>query len=305
MRILLVAKRDWCNIGFMMAQALEKNGIDATMITKREDSIEYPEHGIVIRRRSRINPYAKKADVILFMHSQYRYFNVDLSRKKVLVWHTGSGYRKRYKRLNPFFNPLVDASICAKELMGLGAKNEKWVGGLVDTETINPVYARKNSKIIIAHYPAHDRGLNNIQHAIDQLEDLKDRFVFLHEEEIVPWVEQLNRVAECDIYIDGFQKRLNKMPIGDFGIGTLEAAALGKIVVARYMFIEEYEKQNGACAVHAVRTLDELVNKLRELIMLSDEELLRLKKQSRDWVVRCHSYEAAAQRLLKIIEEIK
>lgn len=237
------------------------------------------------------------------MHSQYRDLGINLTKKTVLVWHTGSGYRQKFKKFNAFFNPMVDASICARDLFGLGAKNEKWVGGLVDTDLLSPVYSRDSNKVIIAHYPSNYKGADKIQAAVERLKD-KDQFIFRYDDQRISWVKQMKRLSECDIYVENFYEVQKGRLTGAFGIAALEAAALGKIVVTRFLFMEDYEQRFGKCAIQVVHTVEELAKILAHLISLSDNELLKLKKQSREWVVRCHSYEAVAQRLLKVIEEL-
>jgi len=265
---------------------------------------EYPNQGKIFKTSSQILSYVKKADVILFMHSQYIDTGVDLKNKKVLVWHTGTRYRQHSKEVNKIFNPVVNASICGRDVFGLGAKNEKWVGGLVDVKALNPIYKKADDKIILAHYPrGHNKGTEIIKSSIGKIskKGLLNNFIYKFSDKIVDWESNIERVSGCDVYIEDMSNDKNK---GVFGIASLEAAALGKIVVTRFLFLEEYEKKFGKCGIQVANTQEELIQKLIHLISLSEKNLLELRSRSRGWVVRCHSYEAVAKRLLKLFNEV-
>ena len=304
MKVVLLAANDWTNLGGQCAKSLREIGVDATMFIKKTHSFEYPNQGKIFKASSQVLPYIKKADVVLFMHSQYIDTGVDLKNKKVLVWHTGSRYRKYSKNVNKFFNPIVNASICGRDVFGLGAKNEKWVGGLVDVEALNPVYKTGNDKIVLAHYPrGRHKGTGTIKNSIDEInkKGLLNGFIYKFSDKIVDWKSNIERVSKCDVYIEDMGKGKNKSV---FGIAALEAAALGKIVITRFLFLEEYEKKFGKYGLQVANTQEELVQKLIYLISLSEKDLLKLKKRARKWVVRRHSYEAVAKRLLKVFNEV-
>jgi hypothetical protein len=304
MKVVLLAVNDCTNLGGQCAKSLRGVGVDATMFIQRMHVFEYPDQGKIFKTSSQILPYIKKADVILFMHSQYIDTGIDLENKKVLVWHTGSRYRQHSEEINEIFNPIVNASICGRDVFGLGAKNEKWVGGLVDVEALNPVYKTGNDKIVLAHYPRGcHKGTEIIKNSIDEINKKKllNGFIYKFSDEIVDWKSNIRRVSECDVYIEDMGDRKRHSV---FGIAALEAAALGKIVVTRFLFVEEYEEKFGKCGLQISNTKEGLIQKLIYLISLSEKDLLELKKQSREWVVRCHSYEVVAKRLLKTFNEV-
>jgi len=308
MKVLLITITDHAHMAYMTAEALKKLGVDAVTIRKRTVKFKYPEEGIKIRTDSYIKPYAENADVIIFMHTQYRDIGIDLTKKKVLVWHTGSGYRQKFEKYNAHFNPIVDVSLCSADLLGLGAKNERCLNGLVNTDLLQPIYGRKNKKITIAHYSASPKGIIIIKKAIHHLKQgpLKDLFIFRYSAKKKTWDDNIKRMAECDIYIaEMHEKQIKKgqeWTTGMFGIAALEAAALGKIVISRFIYREDCEGFDFGLQV--ANNLDELIKKLEYLLSLSEEKFLKLRKLSRDWVVNCHSYEAVGYRLLKIIEGI-
>jgi len=309
LNVLLIAHKDWANLGQMISECLNKIGVESNMLVKSKHKFEFPTHGIYFKNKSQIEQYAKKANIIIFMHSQYIPLGDNLKNKKVLVWHTGSRFRQHSKNVNKIFNPIVDASICCRDVFGLGAKNEKDIPCPVNTNILKPNYKRvDNDKIIIAHYPSGNKGINIIKKCIEvvQQSSLKDKFRFNYSEERerVSWKEQIERVSECDVYIEEMREYQKKQLLSIFGITALEAAALGKIVITKFLHLEEYEEKFGKCGLHIAKTPKELIQQIKHIVSLSDDDLLELKKQSRDWIVRCHSYEAVALRMVELFKEI-
>lgn len=305
MKVLFISRDDHANMGYVASQALQKIGIESTATIRRKERFGYPAQGIEIENPKYLKPYAEEADVIIFMHDpKHRHPGIDLKDKKVLVWHTGSGYRQKFEKYNAFFNPIVDVSLCSSDLLGLGAKNERCLNGLVDTETLQPDYRRRDNKLIIAHYPSHAKGAENILAAIQWLErgKFKDSFIFKYDGQRVCWTEQIERMSECDIYISEIVLVQRDKIVGHFGITALEAAALGKVSITRSIFPEDCS--DFPFGIQVANTPEELAEKLEYLISLPNDELLKLRKLTRDWVVHCHSYGAVGRRLLKIIEEI-
>jgi len=303
-KVLLIAGSDWANLGYLVSQALQEIGVDAIMLIKKESRNLYPNHGIIFRNINNIKNYSENADVIIFMHSQYVETGVNLKNKRILVWHSGSRFRQHSAEVNKIFNPIVDVSICGRDVFGLGAKNEKWVGGLADTKFLKPVYNRSSDKLIIAHYPssAKGKGIDIIEKSINDLkkEGFDDKFVFKYSSKNVSWNEQIKRVSDCDIYIENMAATKKSKKLSVFGLTALETAALGKIVVTRFLFPIEYERNFGKCNLQIANNQKELTQKLKSLILLSNDEILKLKQQSRDWVERCHSFEAVAVRLVRL-----
>jgi len=307
LNVLLIASSDWCALGESCARSLRSVGVNATALAANKQKSNYLNQGIVYRNRNQIRPYAEKANVIIFMHSYYIETGVDLRNKKVLVWHTGSRFRQHSKDVNRIFNPIVSASICGRDVFGYGAKNEKNILAPVDTDMIKPNYERVDkNKIIIAHYPTGDKGIDVIQSCIKQINksDLKNKFRFDYDAKRVVWKDHMERVSKCDIYIEEMREKQKNQLLSLYGISTPEAAALGKIVITKFLFLEEYERKFGKCELQVAKTPDELIQQIKRIISLSDDDLLKLKRQSREWAIRYHSYKAVGVSMVKLFKEI-
>lgn len=295
MKVLFLAKSDWANAGFELCKSLRSIGIKAITLVTKHHRFKYPEQGIKIRKPKQVAIHARDSNIIVFMHSVIVPPGVDLKSRRIAVVHSGGKYRGKHIQLNKTFNPIVDVSLCGADLLGLGAKNEKWVIGPANTDYLKVNYGRVSKKIIVGHYPSSPKvkGTESIKRVV---RELGGDFIFEHSPRRVSWSDNMARVNRCDIYIE----RLQPGRASFFGNAALEAAALGKIVITDFDN-KKYIKEFGSCGLQVVHTTRELGQRLKWLLSLSDDEILNLKKQTREWVDTVHSYQAVGKRLIKLL----
>lgn len=313
MEVLLISSHDWANVGYTLSKCLNLVGVKATMLVKNKHAFNYPEHGIRFRGVNDIKKYAERADIIQFMHSDFVNTGVDLSKKRVFVFHGGGTYLINHVIKNKIFNPIVECSIIQTgNLFGLGAKNEQWLLPAVDTNKLLPVY-NNNDKLIIGHFPssAFAKNSEGINMTVNRLKkEYGDRFEYEFSAKTVPWEEQMARVARCDVYIEACSlsvdvKKYNTLvKYGEWGISALEAAALGKIVITHFLSKDKYEKEYGTCGLKTANSLDEIENHIRSILLLNDAELLVSKEETREWVEKFHDYKSVGTRLKDVIYKI-
>lgn len=307
MKVILVCKyRDYANVGYRLAQSLVRVGVDAVMYTERSAAHGYTHHGIVFDKDKQIvSEAAKDADVILFVHGRYIELDIDLTDKIVAVYHGASNYRNRAEEINEIFNPIVDVTLIQTgDLLGLGAKNEKWITACVDTTNIEPAYkTRRSDKLLVGHYPSsRKKGTANIIEILDGIECVN----FVCDTTLVPHEDHIKRMSETDAYIDQFiLKNPPGRKMGTPGLASFEAAALGRIPIANFLDVDLYEELYGECAIQVANTSDELIGVMERLSLLNSTELLELQHKSRAWVEKYHSYEAMGERLVKIFDTIQ
>lgn len=304
--ILFVSHSDWANVGYLFAKSLQSIGKDAVAVTKKRHPYSYPHQANLIRSNEELQSLAKKADVIVWMHSVYTPLKIDLAEKKLAVFHGGSAYRNNHKAVNAVFNPHVQVSLIqTTNLWGLGAKNEKLISPPVDTVALRPIYVEAE-KIVVGHYPSagkkwtNCKGTKEIEGVIYRLKknpELKYQFEFRHSMQLIPWVKNIQRVSECDIYIESH----GQVGAG-FGLSGLEAAALGKVVITRWLKPNPYFEEYGITPLCIANTTTELYNNLVELIVESKSKRRELRKAHHEWVEENHSFEAVGRRLKKILE---
>jgi len=311
MNVLFVAKYDWTNMGYNYSQAMKSVGVESCSAYREDNFIGCL--GIHFKKDSEIFGLIKAADTIVFTHTAFTLSRetvrdrIIAKGKKVLVVHGGTQYRLGSNRYNNHYNQIVDVTLNFHDVLGLGAKNEKVVLTAINTDLLQPTY-ENNDKIVIAHYPTqytsrpYIKGTAIIKEAIKEIKS--DNFVFKCDTQTTTWPKNIDRIRECDIYIEDLCPSQKGIPLSMFGITAQEAGALGKIVVTRFKHVEEYEREFGKCAIHVANNKEELINTIERLLSLSKLEIYRLKKESRDWVVNCHSYKAVGTYIKNIIEEI-
>ncbi len=194
--------------------------------------------------------------------------------------------------LNQFFYPIIEGAIVQTyDLLNLGAKNEKWILPPVDTEKIQ-VAEVENDVLTFGHFPRHP-AIKGTRVIYDLMQSLSDdpRFRFLASTKIVSWENNLKRMGECDVYIEELA------PPYEWGITTLEAAALGKVVITDFNGLDSYQDVYGACPLLVSNTLEELRDRVIEAIEMDKSDLLLKQRETRKWVETYHSYEAVGERL--------
>jgi len=261
-------------------KSLQSVGVEAKAITFHRHSFGYAEQAELCTD-DLYAEYVAKADVVIAMHSVYKPCN-----KKVFVFHGGSAYRANFVRLNEFFNRIVAGTILQHwEFLDKGAKNPYWLLPPADL-SIQPDYTYHGKAF--AHYPrGTQKGTETILRAFDGIP-------ITYSDKSVPHQENLNRMSQCDIYVE-----MVCQP--EWGMTALEAAALGKIVITTFHGLEDYRKRFGECELVVANTGDELKEKVKEILSWTEKEILGKKKATRKWVETLHSFEAVGRRLKAII----
>ena len=309
--VVLVCLKDFANVAYTYQEALRSVGVNATAYASRLlNFLEYPQTCAILGGKS--GNYIRKADVIIYMHSQY--LDLGLSRKalaakKLMVFHGGTNYRKFSDSLNRNFERLGAKTtlIQTLDLWNLGAKNKVWMLPAVNTNLLKPTFQPMRRRKVIAHYPhkAPYKGTGTINKVLDRMVDepsLNTLFEYRYDGERTVWTKNIERMDKCDIYIESLSLS-EKTNRHEWSVTALEAAALGKIVVTNMTDVKRYEKEYGPCALHIANTEEQLFQTLSRLVtMESNIEFQKLKSESRAWVEKLHSYRAIGARLKKVIE---
>jgi len=262
--------------------------------------MKYPRHGIQVESAFELLPYVRDANIIVFMHSSFVDFGDEYRGKRLFVFHGGTMYRQNPEQLNALFNPLVEKSLIqTADLLGLGAKNEVWVLPPVDTENIQPVYEPQADKPVIAHYPSNQwKGTDIILEAIDELKKEGLDFHFNYSAQIVPWEDNIKRMSQCDIYIDALCPMQGDKKYGEWGVQTLEAMALGKVVLSHGTI-------SGPTLIDSIDQLkDKLLTYVGHCLGCTIPGRIYLGQNNREFVVHNHSCEAIGTKLKEQVFEI-
>lgn len=306
MKVLLLCRNDWANLGYIICQALRSVKVDAVSFKTSKHNFAYPNQSPMFKSKKEMKRIVSNVDIIQYIHSQLVDVSGDISKKKKVVLHGGSAYRQRSVKINKIFNPIVDMSIIQTgDMLGLGAKNEKWLLPPIDTNYIQPNYHYCGSKLspIFGHYPSYakEKGTELIKGVMNKL-GLKKRFRY--SEKKVNWKDQLTRISQCDIYIEMFSMEQNGKVYGSWGMSTLEAAALGKIVVTNFVDIDRYKIEYGDCPLFICSTIEQFEEIIYKLSKMKKSEITYRKELTRKWVENFHSYKVVGKRLRGFYNEI-
>jgi hypothetical protein len=291
---LLNINRDYSNVGAVFAKCLQSVGVDA-------ESFEYcsPE---------RVKIEVATSDVILWMQSIPSGMVTPLKSKKVAVFHGGSLYRLKSAKMNKYWNPIVDVTLTqTAEMLGRGAKNEKWMLPAAYIENITPRYTI-NKKLVVGHYPSivYKKGRVDYELKGTRLINtiLKDYDVeYRFSTEKLKWEDYLHKLSECDVYVESLSQASESNNKHDWSVSALEAASCGCITITNFGFGESrYKKEYGSHALLVANTEKMLRHHIETLLGLPEKYLISLKKNSVNWVNTVHSIEATGNRLMEYLE---
>ncbi len=325
MDVLMLTLNDWANTGYRFSRCLEIIGLEVQFFRgAANDLIKYPEQKIInkvianaevlsrfpiVVKAPKLRLFVEQAHVVHFIASTFIDTGADLSNKFVVAQHGGATFRQEPKKTNIVFNPIVSRTIVhTPDLLGLGAKNEVWLSFPVDTSFLQPDFGFRDNKILVGHFPSTGKSKRTdlILGVVKKLEQdvrIGKNFkyigvpVYKADKFRVPWLENLERVKQCDIIIDACNIKQKGKVYGEWANAALEAAALGKVVVTHSLKQELYKEKFGKCSLFIANNEVEIEEVLRKLLSMDRDELLSQKRESRKWVVKNHSMEVFAKRL--------
>lgn len=298
--VLNICTEDWANFMCDHHKALKSVGVDSMMLKLVEHPWYLRDQAPVSREREIIQ-YAKSAKVIQIFHSDERLLNLLLFnaiKKPIIVYHTGTHYRLNFNKLNRQFNigPVKKNVMCLPDLCGLGLQNEVYMVGAINTDKIQPSFKPIVKPFDFAHFPsnAEVKGTHRILKALHRVKS-EAMFSYSVDTSHVSIEESIDRMRECDVYIELFKPKLGGRPYGAFGITCLEAAALGKIVITQNLKNHVYTKAYGDSPLQLFNTSIELRSIIKKLANASQYEIEALQNATRQWIVDKHSYQATGK----------
>ncbi len=314
--VLHVCKWDWANTGYRFVKCMEMVGLnvialkgikhkydypDQTAVTPQLGGKVYSRHPITIKAPE-LKPLAESAKVIHFHASTFVDMGVDLTKKKVVVQHGGSTYRKAPDDCDKVFNEFANVTIMQFPMyMVHNPVNPVLVYYPVDTDRLQPDFTRKG-KLRIGHFPSTGiaKGTEHIEEvccSLSKLPDYKDRFEYTIDTNNLPWDRHMERMNQYDIIIETVKDVYHGQKFGEWGNTALEAAALGKIVVTNCHSSELYRREYGDCALQIANDRPQLMDTLKRLLYLTDKEIGALRHESRQWAEDKHGMKPTADRL--------
>jgi glycosyltransferase involved in cell wall biosynthesis len=300
--ITFISHQDWANVGYEFAKAMKSIFVDAEAYTFELHPFDYPKQAILIKDVAHLKEILDKTDVIVYMHSLYVDNILGKKYKKQMVFHGGSIYRQNAAIINKFYNQFVDATLIqTRDLWDLGAEKKHWIQLPIDT-SFPPKFENVGvNKLVFGHFPSSKiKGTEKIKEVIARFGDTID-FLCGDCEKRTSHDINMDNLSKCDVVIDSLYPE--EVKCGCWGRQTLEAASLGKIVIANDVCKHIYAQEYGYSPLLVANNEQDLREQVAYVLSLSPDEVLELKKLHRIWAETIHSYENIGKRILKVVDE--
>lgn len=312
MRVINISHEDFANFSYLNSLALKSVGVDCTAFILKKHPFGYARQAMVAPLE-RIRIECEKADVIQVMHTCGTMWDIVKhfrnTNKKIVVWHTGTRYRTGFEKHNERWNGLAHKQVCAlTEFLTLGCENPTYISVTVEMDLIAPDYTT-GEHLRFAHFPSNAivKGTDTINRMINEVwrEVKNKKFHYKFDTNKVDAQSQIQRMNECDVYIEMFALENEGKPYGSFGTTALEAAALGKIVITNHLGIETYKQYYGDCKLIIANSEQQFKFVIKGLLDWSKEQIVKRKQQTRLWAENTHSKIATGTRTLEMLKSIQ
>lgn len=299
MKVLNICVDDYANFSHDNANALRSVGVHCVDVKLQPHVFNYKTES-TLANESILKELIAEAELVQIFHSDSSLIKY-CSGKRLVVYHTGTRYRQNHQKFNALFNPHVEKSFVALgEFYGLGAKNEQYIVGATKVHGQKPLHFIHPLRF--AHFPSNPevKGTQSILNAVESINHKNFRFEFSLDK--VSHDQQISRMNSCDVYIEMNSTHQGGKPYGSWGITTLEATSLGKIVITNHTTLDVYEKTYGITPplvlIEKHGSIEACIN---NLLSLTESQIHLLKKQSFEWLEKFHSFEATGSKLKQIL----
>lgn len=294
MKILNLSVNDWANFAYDNSQSLNAIGHSCVSVVLQKHRFVYEKTSRVVTKKQ-IIAAMPQADCIQIFHSAISLAPILSSyRKPIIVYYTGTSYRQDPKASHRAFDSISSATVCAlPELYVEALKHIKdpiyMVGGTFVPEQVS--FLTPN-KLRIAHYPSNPKvkGTETFRPLFNEL--LRKCHAHISTD-IVDYRRQIQRIENCDVYVEMMAAKQGICDYGSFGITALEAAARGKIVLTNCIHDEIYTQHYGESPFLFCNTLQELRRVLEELI--DSNNIQENKRYLHELFISKHSYAATGK----------
>lgn len=298
MKVINICQSDWANFAYDNSMALRSVGIDCVAYKLSSHKFKYSNEAkkIPISDMQRL---IDKADLVQIFFSEDIFIPM-CKGKRVIVYHAGTQYRNNPDYYNEKFNHIVEKTVIALgEFAGLGAKNEVYMVGAINTNNYNH-FREPKRPYKIGHFPSNAE-IKGTEKIIEMIKKLSAHGLFKWSVKPVLAKEQLKRMLDSDIYIELFKPELKGKKYGSWGITCLEAAAMGKVVVTQNLSDKVYKANYGEHPLVLCENEKDFIDKVNSLLVMDEKELRYLQEKTRSWVKLKHGYKATGEYWLKNI----
>ena len=308
MNIALLCIRDNCNRTSKMLRALNTvEGVTAKAYTQVTHPFNYNDP-IEVGTNEQIKDLIEWSDVVWFTMGNvnlWYHFKNSLRNKNIIVTHSGTQYRQNSEKYNYIFNKFATGHILlGHDHMKLGAKNAHYNSLRIVEPTSKP--KRHKGLLRIGHFPSNPnkKGTDTINAILMRLRLDGYEFISNLSTQVVSYSDNIQRMSECDVYIDQLKPLQKGINFGESGNQTYEALSLGCITVSNLTDSSYYESVHGYPIQIIANSPDELYNSLAMLIEQPRTVTERIRFDSWQMVHEQHSYKAMGLSMYNTIKEV-
>jgi len=303
--ILLLGNYDWANVGYKLMEAINRHtAFNARCIIRNKTRLGYP-YDIFEGESSPIliQQLIDHADFILYISSFYGtspHKIVPNRKTPSAIWHGGSYFRNGYEKFITSIHRRYKVIFSHRDL-------EKICKGIVrlqaphDTDKYQYVDKEWDGKISIGHSPSK-RSMKGTDMFILASNLLKNKFGDRVDIKLLEgsWDYVMENKKNLHFLFDQtnasyeFKTRGGGVATHGYGVSLIEAAAHGSICMAGSKYRDT--------PIRTVRSARGIVNVISNLID-SPDEMEKLSRNTREWVVKDHGYQNIGPYFVKHIEK--
>lgn len=233
MRVLNLSINDWANYAYDNANALRSIGVDCRCATFHPSPFNYNTQSQIVTR-AEIHQVYKQYDVVQIFHSENNLLPLVKGHQNIIVYHTGTRYRQQQDFYNKAFEGCKFVTDQCEFLLN---RHMHYIAPCVNFNNNKEI---NTDRLIIGHFPSNleVKGTKKIN---EMLEPFRDHFDIRIDTKKLSHSSHLNRVSECDIYIELFAPLQNGVPYGCFGTSAFEATSLGCLTITNNINQTAYE----------------------------------------------------------------
>ncbi len=292
MRVGLLMSADWANFGMNLLKSLKAVEVDCIGYSLTRHIFGYVDQLPTITP-NQIKETYKDCDVVIMVHSDWELTEY-LDNQIIINYATGTKYRQGYQHINQKFTAPFTL-IALPEFQYL-APNPKYLVGAIEVE--KPI-KEIGDKLVVGHFPSNPsvKGTNDIIRIVEDLKRSHD-FEFLFSTDRVSHEENLDRMNQCDIYVELLASEQGGKPYGSFGVSALEAASLSKIVITQAITDNGlYNDTYGVNMLNTVINEQGLRKTLNGLLNYKGDFITGQQQLTKSWVTEHHSFKATGNKL--------
>jgi hypothetical protein len=285
MKVLNFSQQDYSNMSHENANALRSIGVDCKDAKFYRHNFKYKTESHIESLNS-FKDSVRRYDVVQIFHSDKELIRLAKlgGAKKIVVYHTGTRYRQNAQ----MYDKLCDGMIQITDQCEFIHNNNMHY--LAPHVLFKPTI-KNNIKPVIGHYPSNpdNKGTKDV---IRLLEPFKNDFEIRIDTKILEHSKNIQRISECDIYIEMFCLEQEGKPFGCHGVTAFDASSLGCKVITNNINQSVYTDVYGEYPFFIANT-ESKFNSVMQLLSKKDVTLRS--------VFDCHNIKDTGKRILKLI----